>query len=114
MRDFYAGLIAFRHADPVVRHGRFELLGTADAAVAFGLFGIEKSDRSIIVAINAGDQPARLELELPDLAGRRVAQVNWPGDQWGTTFAPRSVEAGRLVVEIEAREGLVLRVGRAR
>jgi cyclomaltodextrinase / maltogenic alpha-amylase / neopullulanase len=114
MRDFYAGLIAFRHAEPVVRHGRFELLGAADSAVAFGLFGLEKSDRSIIVAINAGDQPARLELELPDLAGRRVAQVSWPGDRWGTTFAPRTLEAATLVVAIEAREGLILGVGPAR
>jgi neopullulanase len=114
MRDFYAGLIVLRHAEPAVRHGRFELLGAAESAVAFGLFGLEKSDRSIICAINAGDQPARLELELPDLAGCGVAQVSWPGDRWGTTFAPRNLEAGTLVVEIEAREGLVLGVGPAR
>ena len=113
MRDFYAGLIALRHAEPVVRHGRFELLGAADCAAAYGIFGPEKSDRSIIVAINAGDQPARLELDLPGLSGQRVAQVGWPGGEWGTTFAPRNLQAGTLAIEIAAREGLVLEVGPA-
>jgi cyclomaltodextrinase len=113
MRDFYAGLIALRHAEPVVRHGRFELLGAADSAVAFGLFGLEKFDRSIIIAINTGDQPARLELDLPGRAGLSVTQVGWPGNRWRTAFESRTLEAGRLVLEIEAREGLVLGVGPA-
>jgi cyclomaltodextrinase len=111
MRDFYAGLIALRHAEPVVRHGRFQLLGSVDSAVAYGMFGPENSDRSIIVAINAGDRPARLELELPNLAGRAVAQIAWPGDRWGTTISARNIEAGRLAIDICAREGLALALG---
>jgi cyclomaltodextrinase / maltogenic alpha-amylase / neopullulanase len=114
MRDFFSGLIALRHTESVVRHGRLELLGAVDSSVAYGLFGTEDLDRSIIVAINAGDQPARLELELPDLTGLPVAQVTWPGDRWGTRFAPRKVKAGALTIEIEAREGLILGVGASR
>src|SRR5664279_1800631 len=111
MRDFYAGLIAVRHAVPVVRHGRFELLSAVDSAVAYGLFGTEKSDRSIIVAVNAGEQPARLELDLPELSGGSVEQVSWPGARWESTFETRTVEAGSFAIEVAAREGLVLGVG---
>jgi cyclomaltodextrinase / maltogenic alpha-amylase / neopullulanase len=114
MRDFYAGLIALRHAESVVRNGRFELLGAADSAVAFGLIGLEKFDRSMVVAVNAGDHPARLELELSGLAGLSVTQVGWPGNGWQTTFEPRAIDVGRLVVELEAREGIVLGVGGSR
>ena len=114
MRDFYAGLIALRHAEPVVRHGRFELLGAEGSAVAYGLLGADRFDRSIIVAVNAGDRPARLELEIPDLSGQPVDRVAWRGDEWKATLAPQTIEAGALVVEIAAREGLVLGVGPAR
>ncbi len=114
LREFYAGLIALRHDEPVVRRGRFELLAAADSAVAYRLFGLEKSDRSIVVAINAGDRPARLDLELPDQAGHPVDQLGWGGCDWATTFASRPLERGTLVVDIEAREGVVLGVGPTR
>ena len=114
MREFYSGLIALRHAESVVRHGRFELLSAVDSAVAYGLFGTEKSDRSIIVAVNAGEQPARLELDLPELSGGSVEQVSWPGARWESTFETRTVEAGSFAIEVAAREGLVLGVGSVR
>jgi hypothetical protein len=63
-----------------------------------------------VVAVNSGDAPARLSFQLPGPAGHLVDQVSWPGRGWGTTFAPRPLERGTLVVEIEAREGVVLGV----
>jgi neopullulanase len=111
LREFYAGLIGLRHAESVLRRGRFEFLGAVDSAVAYGLFGPEKFDRSIIVAVNAGDRPAQLVLDLPGLAGCLQAQVGWPGGQWGTKLTPQMIDGGTLVLEVEAREGVVLGVG---
>ena len=127
LRDFVAGLIALRRANPVLRRGRFELLGVEGSAVAYGMFDREGSDsggretgaslpsdvpasggRSIVVAVNAGDTHARLSLEIPELAGHLIEQVSWSGRDWGSSFAPNSLGAGPLEVELEAREGLVV------
>ena len=138
LRDFIAGLIAVRRANPVLRRGRFELLAAEGSSVAYGMFDVESSaggrpsvggrpvdsspsggshptvgdagapGRSILVAVNAGDGPARLSIEHPGLAGRLAEQVSWPGRGWGTTFAPRLLERGPLVVELEAREGVAI------
>ncbi|MFI5259894.1 MAG: alpha-amylase family glycosyl hydrolase, partial [Candidatus Limnocylindrales bacterium] len=109
MRDFVAGLIALRHANPVLRRGRFESLAVEGSAVAYGMFDREGSGgRSIVIAVNAGDRPAHLGFEHPGLAGHHAEQVSWPGRGWVTTFASRSLERGALEVELQAREGVVI------
>jgi glycosidase len=140
LRDFVVGLTAMRHAHPVLRRGRFRLLATDGFAVAYGMFDVEGSagaspadehgpsaraawaagvravgvDRpggpSMVVVVNAGDTPARLELDLPGSAGSRVEQVSWSGRGWGTTFAPRSLQNVSLEVQVAAREGVALEV----
>ena len=109
LRDFIAGLISVRRANPVLRRGRFELLAAEGSAVAYGMFGAEgASGPSILVAVNAGDAPAQLSIEHPGPAGHLAEQVSWPGREWGTTFAPRLLESGPLEVELEAREGVAI------
>ncbi|MGA3031132.1 MAG: alpha-amylase family glycosyl hydrolase [Candidatus Limnocylindrales bacterium] len=109
MRDFVAGLTALRHANPVLRRGRFEPLAAEGSAVAYGMFDREDpAGRSIVVAMNAGGGPARLNFEHPGLAGRLAQQVSWPGRGWSTAFASRLLETGALEVELEAREGVVI------
>ena len=140
LRDFVAGLIALRRDRPVLRRGRFELLAAEGSAVAYGLFGVQGSEvsnqsvggrpvdsipsgesrptegaagsagRSILVAVNAGDRPARLQFQVPGQAGCLAEQVSWSGRGWGTTFASRSLERGTLEVELEAREGVVIEI----
>jgi neopullulanase len=140
LRDFVGGLIALRHANPVLRRGRFELLAAEGSAVAYRIFDVEGSagagprvgsqavdsspsgesrptvgapgspGRSIVVVVNASDEPARLEFQVSGPADYPVEQVSWIGRDWRTTFASRPLERGTLVVEIEAREGVVLRV----
>ena len=107
LRDFVAGLTAMRHAHPALRRGRFEVLAAEGSAVAYGLFG---ADTSMVVVVNAGDSPARLGFELPGPASGSVEQVSWAGREWRSTFAPRPIERGTLVVDVEAREGVVLEV----
>ena len=63
-----------------------------------------------MVAVNAGDEPARLAVDLPGLAGFAAKQVSWSGREWGTTFAPDSLERGTLAVDLQAREGVVIEV----
>jgi neopullulanase len=111
LRDFMAGLVALRHAEPLLRRGRFELLAAEGSAVAYAVFDADYPDgRSVVVVVNAGDVPARLSFQLSGPAGYLVEQVSWPGHEWGTTFAPRPLERGTLEVEVEAREGVVLGV----
>jgi neopullulanase len=107
LRRFIAGLTAMRQAHPAFRRGRFEVLGTDDQSVAYALFG---PDTTMVVVVNAGDSPSRLTFELPGPAGGSVEQVSWSGREWRSTFASRPLERGTLVVEIEAREGMVLGV----
>ena len=111
LRDFIAGVIALRHAHPVLRLGRFELLASQGSAVAYGMFAVEGSGgRSMAIAVNAGDVRVRLRLQLRDPAEGLARQVSWPGCEWGTTFASGSLERGTLEVELEAREGVVMEV----
>jgi hypothetical protein len=60
--------------------------------------------------VNAGDVPVQLEFQVPGPADHPIEQVSWHGREWRTTFAARPLERGTLVVEIEAREGVVLGV----
>jgi glycosidase len=117
LRDFYAGVVAMRHAHPVLRRGRFELLAAEGSAVAYRLFDPETSAggsdeagpvASVVVALNAGSEPVQLTIERPGPAGHRLEQVSWPGRDWRTTFAPRLIDGGPLVMEVEPREGVAI------
>ena len=114
LRQFFAGLTEMREAHPVLRRGRFQLLAAGSSTVAYGLFDDEREcsadGQSIIVVVNAGDAAEQIGLELPGPAGAMVNHIGWNGREWGTTFAPRPLERGTLVFEIEAREGVVLGV----
>jgi neopullulanase len=124
LRDFFAGLVAMRHANPVLRRGRFELLATGSSTVAYRMVedgrsvgggstpseGLSGAGRSIVVVVNAGDSAEQLSLQISGPAGFTVSQVSWQGCEWKTTFAPRPFERGTLVVDVEAREGVVLGV----
>jgi neopullulanase len=80
--------------------------GSSDGGRPVGREG--PAGRSMILAVNAGDQPVRLDMTVAGLAGDRVEQVSWPGREWQTKFAPQSLERGSLVVELEAREGVAI------
>jgi neopullulanase len=106
LRDFYAGVVAMRHAHPVLRRGRFEMLAAEGSAVAYRMFDPEAD--SIVVAINVGNEPVQLTLGHPGPAGHRLEQVSWPGRDWRTTFAPRLIDGEPLVIEVEPREGVAI------
>ncbi|HSW42014.1 MAG TPA: DUF3459 domain-containing protein, partial [Patescibacteria group bacterium] len=95
---------ALRHANPVLRHGTFRILGAEGQAVAY-LRGDDAT--AIVVAVNAGAEPARLAVDLPAVAGRSLAEVPLPGGNPGSAVA---LSNGRAWIEIPARAGRVLRV----
>ncbi len=95
---------ALRHANPVLRGGAFRALGAEGMAMAY----LRASDEAaFVVALNAGREPARLTLHVPEVTGKRLVPVPLPGDTAGG--APELVE-GRVEVEIPRRTGRVLKV----
>jgi glycosidase len=124
LRAFVAGLIGLRRAEPVLRRGHFRLLAAEGRSVAYGMFGEERESsgagrtsdgdrpigRSIVVAINAGDQPELIGFQLPELTGYLAEELSWPGREWTTTFAPRKLQGETVEVELGAREGIAIAV----
>lgn len=109
--EFTAGAAAFRHAHPVLRHGSFAAVAATGGAAAYRRSG---ADETVIVALNAGDEPCRLRASLPDLAGRRLAPARWPGwpiDGAMRVAAAEAVEVdpvGDLAIEIGPRQAVLL------
>jgi neopullulanase len=67
LRAFVASMIALRREEPVLRHGRFRVLAAHGSAVAYALEPEAGSaDRSIVVAVNAGDVPIRFAVPMPE------------------------------------------------
>ena len=119
LRDFYRGLIALRRSEPVLRRGRFEVLCAQGSVVAYALFNDDSLDLSaagtgeaghdvVIVAVNAGDAPIRLECNRADLAGYLAEPVSWTGRGWGSEFASGPLDHGTFAIELGSREGAVI------
>ncbi|HEY5487146.1 MAG TPA: glycoside hydrolase family 13 protein [Candidatus Limnocylindrales bacterium] len=132
LRAFVAGLTGLRKAEPALRRGHFRLLAAEGRSVAYAMFGEEGEGsgagrpsaggrpfdrpigRSVVVAINAGDQPTRIGIHVPELAGCLAEQLSWPGRGWSSAFAPRMLQGETVEVELGAREGIVIGVAPSR
>jgi neopullulanase len=102
---YVSAAAALRHAHPVLRHGAFRVLGAEGMAMAY----LRSDDATaMVVAVNAGPAPVRLVVDLPELAGRSLAEVALPG---GDAAAPVTVAVidGRAEIEIPGRTGRVLK-----
>jgi cyclomaltodextrinase len=100
---YVSAAAALRHANPILRQPAFRTLGAEEQAVAY-LRGNEAS--AMIVAVNAGPAPARLVVEVPELARRTLVEAALPGAEPGAAVA---VADGRAAIEIPARAGRVLK-----
>jgi neopullulanase len=107
LREFVAGLIALRKSRPELRRGAFRVLGAEGSALVYAL---ELDGKTVIVALNAGRERARLPLSAAGLAGFSCEQVSWKGNDWATPFAPIVLREEALELAINAREGVVLEV----
>ncbi len=108
LRAFVKGAIALRKAHPALRAaGRIRTVGASGLAHAHLR---EDGAELLVICTNAGEEPSRVALDLPEADGRTLAAVSWDGFEAGAGLAPATVSGGRLEVEVPPRDGLVLRV----
>ena len=99
MLAFFRQAIALRHAHPVLRHGGFDTLWAQDHCYAFAR---SDGDRTLVVAVNAGEQHVELELSAAVCPGQGTALVPVFGQAGCRTVAP-----DRWTLSIPSRTGAV-------
>lgn len=105
LRDYVRGLIALRRREPALRGGAFEPAGASGMAAGYGRL---LEGGGFLVCLNAGEEPASLEVDAGGAGGRLdpVVPEGWPWD----AGEPVAVEGGRAVVELGARSARLLRL----
>ncbi|MEO8571525.1 MAG: glycoside hydrolase family 13 protein [Chloroflexota bacterium] len=103
LRDAVRGLLRLRAGEPALRDAPLRIVGADGAAVAY-LRGPGAGTSRFVVAINPGDETARLGLRLED--GGQLVPVELPGFD-GT---PISIEDAQASVELAPRSGAVYRI----
>ena len=104
MLAFMRGVVALRHAHPVLRAGTFAAAGSDGQAAAYLRTDAREA---FVIALNAGDAPARLAISVPDLDGRVLRPVAPEGWGWAPGD-PMGVSGGGAVVDLPARGARVL------
>ena len=102
--EFVSAAFRMRAAEPALRRGGWRIAAAAGEAMAFER--IHDGSR-LLVAVNAGDQDARLALELPGSAGRRLEPLALPG--WETSAVDLPTDAA-AEMHVDARSGGVWRL----
>jgi neopullulanase len=95
--------LAIRHGSAALRRGTLRAAGAAGDALAFVRDAGEAG--AALVAVNAGDGAAIVDVVAPELAGRTLVVADLPGVSVGTELHPD--ERGALRIEVPARSGLV-------
>jgi cyclomaltodextrinase / maltogenic alpha-amylase / neopullulanase len=106
LRAFVRALIATRASDPALRADRVDIVAAAGGAVAYQR---RIDDRRSVVVVNAGDDPARLELRLDVPDGTHLEPVDLPGG-FGAVGGGLVTSGGVAVVELGPRSGSILSV----
>ncbi len=105
LRAFTRGLIALRHANPVLHDGAFAAVGSNGQAAAYTM---SDATRAFVIGINAGEEQARLEISLPALDGRTLQPVSPDGWAW-SPGSPVTVSGGTVLLDLPARGARILR-----
>jgi neopullulanase len=108
LRAFVRSVLRLRADRPAFRHGATSVAGASGSAVA-----IERrlDAESLVVVVNAGDEPAELDLALSAPVAGRLHPVPLDGAN-GTDTDPTPVDiaGGRARMLLDRRAGRVLRV----
>jgi cyclomaltodextrinase len=111
LRTTFRDLIALRRTHPALRADRLRVAGADGACVALVRGGADDPSaarETIVVVVNAGIAPVTMALELPELAGGRLAPLAVAGLPAGS---PVDVAGdGGARVTVPARAGFVLAV----
>ena len=108
LRAFMAGVVDLRHRHPALRRGLFAP-GGADAMAA--AYVRTDAEDTFVVALNAGEDAAWLDVQVPDLDGLQLAPVTPAGWPWAPGDAV-TVADGRAWLELPARGARVLHARR--
>jgi cyclomaltodextrinase len=106
---FTTEVLALRRAEPGLRE-----VGVSVAVASDGMVVLDRrrGGHGMLVALNAGDGRVTAKVPLPGSAGAAIASVALPG--WRAPRVARQVPPDeRITLELPARTGAVLRVGRA-
>jgi cyclomaltodextrinase len=103
LHAFVRTALRLRRAETVLRRGSTAIVGAAGRAIAFER---HLDGTRLVVAINAGEEPASLSVTLPGATGR-LATIPLPGDERGTEHA---LTDGTTTLELPARTGRLLRL----
>jgi len=113
LRAFHRAAVAARREHPALRADRVATAGVAGSAVALVRGGADDPSaggETLLVAVNAGTDGARLEVSAPALAGRRLVPIVATG-AGSTSTGTESVSVaddGTATLRLEPRTGLVL------
>ncbi|MGZ3588815.1 MAG: glycoside hydrolase family 13 protein [Candidatus Limnocylindrales bacterium] len=108
LRAFIAGAVALRRRSPTLRdRGAFRSVAAAGACHVH-LRHDPASGELYLIAVNAGEQQARVELVVPELGARALRVEGWAG--WPNETGARLERdgEGRIWLEVPARDGRVL------
>lgn len=109
LRTTFRDVIALRRAHPALRADRLRVAGANSACVALVRGGADDPSaarETIVVVVNAGTAPVTMALQLPELAGGRLAPLAVAGLPPGS---PVDVAGdGGARVTVPARAGFVL------
>jgi cyclomaltodextrinase / maltogenic alpha-amylase / neopullulanase len=104
---YVRGLTALRHAHPCLRRGDFTPAGADGMAAAYLRAG---EGGSFVIALNAGEDPAVLEVVVGAIPGATLAPVTPAGWAW-PAGDPVRVEGGQASIALPARGARILRAG---
>ena len=105
LHAFVRGVVGLRHAHPALRRGAFEAVAADGMAAAYLR---SHGDQAFLVCLNAGEEPARLDVRLAALEGRTLVPEAPDGWAW-PAGEPVPVVDGRAAVDLPARGARLLR-----
>ncbi len=108
LRGFVAGLIDLRHRHAALRRGWFAPAGADGMAAAYVR---ADGEDAFVIGLNAGEEAARVEVQVPGLERGELAPVAPAGWAWPAGDAV-TVTDGRALLELPARGARVLKVRR--
>ena len=109
LRAYQRGLLRIRADEPALRADAVVVAGSAGGAIAY----VRRLDGArLVVAINAGDDPVRLELLLPgERDGTALEPIRLEGADGTVSEARVVVGDGSAVLDLGPRSGSILRLG---
>jgi neopullulanase len=104
---FVSAAFGLRHAQAALRRGELRIAGTAGDALAFER---HLGDVRIVVAINAGEEPTKVEASLAAAADGALVELALPWPDATIAPEPPSIADGAARIPLAARAGRAFRV----